>query len=103
MFDCTAWNKLRSGFIWQEASHALLRFHNRFTPALAVCFCSLLCSLTYAANLGTAVNVIGQATDLVYDSQRNLVYIANLNQNRIEVYSVSQSRLLNPINVGNSP
>ncbi len=56
-----------------------------------------------AANIGSVVSVIGQATDLVYDSQRNQVYISNLTQNRIEVYSVSQARLLNPINIGNSP
>ncbi len=58
-----------------------------------------------AANIGSVVNVIGQAADLVYDSQRNQVYISNLPQNRVEVYSVAQQRLLSPINVStfNSP
>src|SRR5258708_35154776 len=85
--------------VFMEARHPLFRFILRFVLALAVCFATL----AHAANFGTAVNVIGQAIDLTYDSQRNLVYIANQNQNRIEVYSVSQGRLLNPINIGNLP
>ncbi len=71
-----------------------------FRLSLALLLSALLLP---AANLGTVVNIVGSAADLVYDSQRNLVYISNTPQNRIEVYSVSQGRLLTPISVGNTP
>src|SRR5260221_9473314 len=56
-----------------------------------------------AANIGTSVPIIGTVTDLAYDSQRQLVYLANRDQNRIEVYSAGAQRLLAPINVGTTP
>jgi uncharacterized protein (TIGR03437 family) len=64
-------------------------------PALSV--------LLSAANIGTSVPIIGTVTDLAYDSQRQLVYLANRDQNRIEVYSTSAQRLLAPLNVGTTP
>src|ERR1035438_8411321 len=70
----------------------------RMSRSLVACFSSaVLLALLFpailpAANIGTVVSVIGQAADLVYDSQRNQVYISNLQQNRVEVYSVAQQR-----------
>jgi uncharacterized protein (TIGR03437 family) len=41
--------------------------------------------------------------DLVYDQQRQRVYIANSGMNRVEVYDIRQQRLLAPIKVGQLP
>jgi uncharacterized protein (TIGR03437 family) len=88
--------------VWQKWQHAARGAMNAAWAALAI---AALCpSVLPAVNIGTVVPVVGQAADLVYDSQRNQVYISNLPQNRIEVYSVSQQRLLPPINLpDNSP
>src|ERR1035438_8866128 len=69
----------------------------------AILLAALCPAVLPAANIGTVVSVVGQATDLVYDGQRSQVYICNYTQNRIEVYSIAQQRLLSPINIGNSP
>jgi uncharacterized protein (TIGR03437 family) len=84
--------------LWQKIPRSLC----------AYIFCAILLAtlcppILPAANIGTVVSVIGQAADLVYDSQRGLVYIANFTQNRIEVYSVAAKALQAPINLGNSP
>ncbi|MBZ2177748.1 MAG: hypothetical protein ACK58M_03650 [Acidobacteriota bacterium] len=42
-------------------------------------------------------------TDLVIDSVRQRLYIANSGMNRVEVYDLRQRRLLNPIKVGQLP
>lgn len=42
-------------------------------------------------------------TDLVYDSTRKRVYIANAGLNRIEVYDIAGQQLLAPIKVGQLP
>ena len=49
----------------------------------------VVCLPLHAANIGTVVPVIGQVADLAYDSQRNLVYLANPARNEIEIYSVA--------------
>lgn len=41
--------------------------------------------------------------DLVYDSKRQRVYIANSGLNRIEIYDVKQQQLLTPIKAGQLP
>src|SRR5512139_2054746 len=56
-----------------------------------------------AATFGTAVPVTGGATDLVLDEARGRLYVVNTTQNRLDVYSTSQKRFLNPIPVGTQP
>jgi uncharacterized protein (TIGR03437 family) len=43
------------------------------------------------------VPVLGGATDIVLDEARGRIYLVNTNQNRIEVYSTQQRKLLTPI------
>ncbi len=78
------------------------RLFERRAPAALLALLGAALSLP-AANIGTAVPILGQVADLVYDEQRQLVYLANFSQNRIEVYSVGGQRLLTPINVGAAP
>lgn len=56
-----------------------------------------------AATFGTVVSVAGGATDLVLDEQRDRLYIVNTTQNRVDVYSTTSRRFLNPIPVGAQP
>src|SRR5438477_3933207 len=70
--------------------------------SLAVLFFS--CSLSLSgATIGSVVPVIGQVSDLLYDSTRNLVYLANPSRNEIEVYSLSTGRLTGSIRAGIQP
>ncbi len=69
-------------------------------PALGLLLISASC---YAATFGTVVPVVGGVSDLVLDERRNLVYLVNTNQNRVEVYSVQQKKLLNPITTDGTP
>lgn len=56
-----------------------------------------------AATFGSVTPINGGATDIVLDEGRERLYIVNSTQNRIEVYSISQRRLLNPIPTGPFP
>jgi uncharacterized protein (TIGR03437 family) len=56
-----------------------------------------------AATFGTVVPVTGGLTDLVLDEARGRLYLVDTTQNRIDVYSTAQKRLLNPIPVGTQP
>ena len=56
-----------------------------------------------AATFGTVVPLIGGASDLVLDETRNRLYLLNSPQNRVEVYSVQQRRLLDPITTSAQP
>jgi uncharacterized protein (TIGR03437 family) len=64
---------------------------------------SLFSALCYPATFGTVVPVIGGASDLVLDEARGRLYLLNTNQNRIEVYSIQQRRLLTPVKTDGSP
>jgi uncharacterized protein (TIGR03437 family) len=69
-----------------------------------VCFGLLLCcGNVFAATTGTVVPIVGSLSDLVYDDQRDLVYIANLSENHVEIYSVGGRRLIGTIPTGNQP
>src|SRR5690242_14002479 len=59
--------------------------------------------VSFAATFGTAVPVLGGATDLVLDTSRGRIYLVNTNQNRVEVYSIQQRRLLSPILTDSTP
>jgi uncharacterized protein (TIGR03437 family) len=64
----------------------------------------LVCgSASFAATFGTVVPVIGGATDIVLDEPRARLYLVNTSQNRIEVYSTQQRRLLTPISTDGLP
>jgi uncharacterized protein (TIGR03437 family) len=56
-----------------------------------------------AATFGTAVPLIGGASDLVLDEGRSRLYLVNTPQNRVEVYSIQQRRLLDPITTSAQP
>src|SRR5882757_8037293 len=60
-------------------------------------FLLVACSASVAATFGTVVPVVGGATDIVLDEARARIYLVNTSQNRIEVYSTQQRRLLAPI------
>ncbi len=62
----------------------------------ALCFL-LFSGVSFSATFGTVVPVLGGATDIVLDEGRNRIYLVNTNQNRVEVYSIQQRRLLSPI------
>src|SRR5437870_4427016 len=57
----------------------------------------------YAANIGTVVPVLGTVADLIYDSARNLVYLANASRNEVDIYSVGERRLVGSIATGTLP
>src|SRR3981189_3739289 len=64
----------------------------------------LLVSATLnVATFGTAVPLIGGASDLVLDEGRNRLYLVNTPQNRVEVYSIQRRRLLDPITTSAQP
>src|SRR5437868_4361392 len=63
----------------------------------------LLSAACYPATFGTVVPVIGGASDIVLDEARGRLYLVNTNQNRVEVYSIQQRRLLTPVKTDVNP
>src|SRR5438093_1864672 len=57
----------------------------------------------YAANIGTVVPVMGIVADLIYDSARNLVYLANSSRSEVDIYSVGERRLVGSVVTGTLP
>jgi len=57
----------------------------------------------FAANIGTVVPIVGNVADLTYDANRGLVYLANVTENCVAVYSVGGGGLLNCIPTGLGP
>ncbi len=57
----------------------------------------------FSANIGTVVPIIGQVSDLVYDEQRDQVYLSNFTDNRVEIYSVGGRRVIATIATGVQP
>jgi YVTN family beta-propeller protein len=72
---------------------------------LSLLGCLLLVSFSsvYGANIGTVVPVVGQVSDLAYDAQRGLVYLANISESDVEIYSVGSKGLIGKIPTGQSP
>src|SRR5713226_2161795 len=70
--------------------------------SLAVLFSFFLPAVD-AATIGTVVQVRGVVSDLIYDSARNLVYLANVSQNEIDIYSVDQKKLMGSFPTGLQP
>ena len=56
-----------------------------------------------AATFGTAVPVVGGATDIVLDEGRGAIYVVNSTQARVDVFTTAQRRLLRSIPVGLQP
>src|SRR5262249_55814759 len=56
-----------------------------------------------SATFGTAVPLVGGATDIVLDEARRQLYLVNSAQARIEVYSIAQRRFLTPIPTDTTP
>ena len=64
---------------------------------------SVFSAVCFPATFGTVVPVIGGASDIVIDEGRGRVYLVNTVQNRVEVYSVAQRRLVTPIKTDGNP
>src|SRR5262245_3361219 len=56
-----------------------------------------------AASFGTVVPIGGHASDIVLDESRNVLYIANLTANRIEVMSTADYSISSSMNVSSAP
>lgn len=56
-----------------------------------------------AATFGTAVPLVGGATDIVLDEPRGRLYLVNSSQNRVDIYSIPQRRFLNPVKTDSTP
>src|SRR5258706_15903564 len=63
----------------------------------------LFCCVSWAATFGTVVPVLGGASDLVLDEGRGRLYLVNTIQNRVEVSSIAQRRLLTPVSTDRTP
>lgn len=78
------------------------RSRRKVAPLLGL-FLFLSLSNAFAANIGTVIQVSSVA-DLVYDADRGLVYLANIAENQVAVYSVGSGGLLpNSIPTGLAP
>jgi uncharacterized protein (TIGR03437 family) len=53
--------------------------------------------------IATGISLNPQLTDLVYDSTRQRIYVANTGLNRVEVYDIGSQQFLTPIKVGQLP
>jgi uncharacterized protein (TIGR03437 family) len=73
------------------------------SASILVFLCFFSCLNLSAANIGTVVPVVGQVSDLAYDSARNMVYLANPARNEIEVYAVATGRLTGTLIAGLQP
>jgi uncharacterized protein (TIGR03437 family) len=73
-------------------------YFERSLTALLVCAWSLS-----AATFGSAVSLVGGASDLVLDEARGRLYLVNSTQGRVEVYSLAQRRFLNPVGTDATP
>ncbi len=85
-------------FLSMIKAHRALRPLCNFAVLLA-----LVVPTVHAANIGTVVPVLGVVADLTYDSARNLVYLANLTRNEVDIYSVAEKRLIGSVPVGLQP
>ena len=66
---------------------------------------ALLCasgSFLFSATFGTVVPLVGGATDMVLDNDRQRIYFVNV-PNQIQTYSIAQRRFLAPIRTDDLP
>ncbi len=89
----------------REAAKRRTPYRWPVSPALGLVVVLVLLSVrsVSAANMGTAVPVVGQVVDLIYDSARNLVYLANFTRSQVEIYSVDGGRLVGSMPTGLQP
>src|SRR5438105_2244363 len=66
-------------------------------------FFSLSFQVADAATIGTVVPVVGVVTDMLYDSARNVVYLANVTRNEVDIYSVGDKKLIGNVPTGLGP
>ena len=55
------------------------------------------------ATFGTRITAPGNLLDIVLDEQRQRLYLVNFANDRVEIYSIAEQRLLGPIQVGSQP
>ncbi|MEO7146229.1 MAG: beta-propeller fold lactonase family protein [Bryobacteraceae bacterium] len=63
----------------------------------------LLGSPAFAATFGTAVPVVGGASDIVLDEARGLLYLVTTAQGQVQVYSIAQKAFLTPVATDKAP
>lgn len=63
----------------------------------------LVTSALQGATFGTAVSVVGGATDIVLDESRGRLYVVNSTQNRVDVFTTAQRTLTRSIPVSPQP
>ena len=78
----------------------MMRLVRLFTALLALACASG--SLVFSATFGTVVPIVGGATDMVLDHDRQRIYFVNI-PNQIQIYSIAQRRFLAPVRTDDLP
>src|SRR5688572_24853940 len=79
-----------------------MRIHG-FLISLALAALAAGATPLHAATFGTVVPIGGHASDIALDESRNVLYIANLTANRIEVMSTADYSIRTSMNVSAQP
>ena len=85
-------------FIWSIRARRGVLFLFSF-----LVFFSLSFEVADAATIGTVVPVVGVVTDMLYDSARNVVYLANVTRNEVDIYSVGDKKPIGNVPTGLGP
>src|ERR1700742_2360622 len=70
---------------------------------LAISGALLLAGSAWAGTFGTVVSIGGEGADLALDESRNVLYVADITANRIDVMSLATNRVQTSINVPAQP
>ncbi|MDQ6759697.1 MAG: hypothetical protein M3Z32_07520 [Acidobacteriota bacterium] len=85
-------------------SHLLRQEKPRFRWCLILCLTLALGGAAFGAGtFGKVVSIGGQASDLVLDESRGVLYVANFTANRIEVISLTTNTIQTSMNVAAQP
>ena len=84
-----------------KSPHQKQRFVGAFLLWMAVIL--ELAPGAFGNTIGTVVPILGQPGTLAYDATTKRLFISDTTQNRVEVYSIDQGKLLPPIPVGHGP
>lgn len=75
----------------------------QFSAVFALLGALLGIGAAHAGTVGTLISVRGHVADIEHDWSRQRLYAANFSANRVEVYSVTEKRMLAPIAVDAQP
>src|SRR5215471_4700135 len=70
---------------------------------LQIAAAALMASAAMAGTFGRVVPIGGEASDIVLDESRGVLYIANFTANRIEVMSIADYSIRSSMNVSAQP